>query len=204
VAKQELKGPNSGKSSDQGSPQTTVQARYQSRPPKLEWAANRLSERRDLCRHRARDHDKKAVFWQQWATPLVWLTAVLAGLSGVTVVAEADLAAIILSVATALVAASNAALQPIENAKSHRAASVSYERLARKLDDTLILDMSGWEDGREMDPGSVEPTRVRIQELEEELNAIEQSHPPLSVAGARKRPSFWSRLFSLGRRADRK
>ena len=146
--------------------------------PKWEWATSRIHQRRDLCDQRALAHDARAVFWQKWAAPLTWLTAVLAALTGLAVVANMNFAATTLSILTAIVAATVAAFQPAEAAKSHRAAATAYERLARKLDDVEALDLG---DGKQqIPPEKIDPVRTEIAKLEEELNAIELSHPPVS------------------------
>src|SRR5687768_3650205 len=146
--------------------------------PKWEWATSRIHQRRELCDQRARSHDSGAVFWQRWAAPLSWLTAVLALFTGLSVVANIMSIATVLSILTAVVAATVAAFQPLEAAKSHRAAATAYERLARKLDDVEALDLG--DKKQQIPPEKIDPVRAEIAELEEELNAIELSHPPVS------------------------
>jgi SMODS and SLOG-associating 2TM effector domain len=146
--------------------------------PKWEWATTRIRQRRELCDQRALAHDARAVFWQRWAAPLTWLTAVLAALTGLSVVAGMTLTATVLSILTAVVAATVAAFQPAEAAKSHRAAATAYERLARKLDDVEALDLG--EGKQQIPPDKIDSVRTEISKLEEELNAIELSHPPVS------------------------
>ena len=89
-----------GNLSSSGGPPTAVSgAAGDGAPhPKWEWAASRVRQRRDLCDQRARAHDATAVFWQKWAAPLAWGTAVLAALSALSVVANISLAAMILSI----------------------------------------------------------------------------------------------------------
>jgi hypothetical protein len=88
------------------------------------------------------------------------------------VLAEYDLAATILSVATAVVAATNAALNPAETAKKHRVAAHAYERMVRKLDD------AAWFETKEHDQlvpdDRLEPLRNELQSLDDELSAIEE------------------------------
>jgi hypothetical protein len=146
--------------------------------PKWEWPASRIRQRRDLCDQRAQAHDTKAVFWQQLAAPLAWATAVLAALTGLSVVANLGLAAKILAILTAIIAATIAAFQPAEAAKSHRAAATAYERLARKLDDVDALLLGDWK--QQIPSEQIEPIRTEITKLEDELNSIELSHPPIS------------------------
>ena len=149
--------------------------------PKWEWATGRIHQRRELCDQRALAHDARAVFWQKWAAPLTWLTAVLAALTGLTVVASMTLLATLLSILTALVAATVAAFQPSDAAKAHRAAATAYERLARKLDDVEALDLG---DKKQQIPvDKIDPVRTELAKLEDELNAIELSHPPISRYG---------------------
>lgn len=147
--------------------------------PKWEWATTRIRQRRELCDQRALAHDARAVFWQRWTAPLAWLTAVLAALTGLSVAAGMSFAATALSIVTALLAATVAAFQPGEAAKSHRAAATAYERLARKLDDVEALDLG--EGKQHIPPDKVDSIRAEISKLEEELNAIELSHPPVST-----------------------
>ncbi len=152
--------------------------------PKWEWAASRVRQRRDLCDQRARAHDQKAVFWQKCSAPLAWVTAVLAALSALLVVANVSLAAMALTILTAIAAATVAAFQPAEAAKSHRAAATAYERLARKLDDAEALDLG--DSKLHIPPEKIGPIRTEIARLEEELGAIELSHPPVSSYKQRK------------------
>ena len=146
--------------------------------PKWEWATNRVRQRRDLCDQRARAHDATAVFWQKWAAPLAWGTAVLAALSALSVVANVSLAAMVLSILAAIAASTVAAFQPSDIAKSHRAAATAYERLARKLDDVEALDLGDCK--QQIPVEKIDPMRTEIAKLEEELNSIELSHPPVS------------------------
>lgn len=149
--------------------------------PKWEWATSRIHQRRELCDQRALAHDARAVFWQKWAAPLTWLTAVLAALSGLSVVASMGLLATLFSILTAVLAATVAAFQPSDAAKAHRAAATAYERLARKLDDVEALDLG---DKRQQIPAEkIDPVRTELAKLEDELNAIELSHPPISSFG---------------------
>lgn len=151
--------------------------------PKWEWATGRIHQRRELCEQRALAHDARAVFWQRWAAPLTWLTAVLAALSGLSIVANMNFLATLLSTLTAVLAATVAAFQPSEAAKAHRAAATAYERLARKLDDVEALDLG---DRKQQIPiDKIDPVRAELAKLEEELNAIELSHPPISSFGHR-------------------
>jgi hypothetical protein len=146
--------------------------------PKWDWATARIHQRRELCDQRALAHDTRAVFWQRWAAPLTWLTAVLAALTSLAIVAGINLTAVALSILTAVIAATVAAFQPAEAAKSHRAAATAYERLARKLDDVEALDLG--EGKQQIPPEKIDSIRREISSLEEELNAIELSHPPVS------------------------
>jgi hypothetical protein len=146
--------------------------------PKWDWAATRVRQRRELCDQRAQTHDAVAVFWQKSAAPLAWCTAVLAALSALSVVAGVSVAAMIFSILAAIAAATVAAFQPSETAKSHRAAATAYERLARKLGDVEALDLG--ECIQHIPPEKIEPVRTEIAKLEEELNSIELSHPPVS------------------------
>lgn len=141
--------------------------------PKWEWAATRVRQRRDLCDQRARTHDAIAVFWQKSAAPLAWCTAVLAAVSALCVVAGVSVPAMVFSILTAIAAATVAAFRPSETAKFHRAAATAYERLARKLDDVEALDLG--ECIQYMPPEKIEPVRLEIAKLEDELNSIELS-----------------------------
>jgi hypothetical protein len=147
--------------------------------PKWDWATTRIHQRRELCDQRALAHDTRAVFWQRWAAPLTWLTAVLAALTSLAVVAGMNYTATALSILTAVVAATVAAFQPAEAAKSHRAAATAYERLARKLDDVEALDLG--EGKQQIPPDKIDSIRREVSKLEEELNAIELSHPPVAT-----------------------
>jgi hypothetical protein len=176
-------GPQSaivGNLSSSASPLTGISASVDDGAPhpKWEWAATRVRQRRELCDQRAETHDAIAVFWQKSAAPLAWCTAVLAALSALSVVASLSVPAMIFSILTAIAAATVAAFQPSETAKFHRAAATAYERLARKLDDVEALDLG--ECIQHIPPEKVEPVRTEIAKLEEELNSIELSHPPVS------------------------
>ncbi len=177
-----------GNLSSSGGALTALSGPDESAPhPKWEWAASRVRLRRELCDQRARAHDAKAVFWQRWAAPLAWVTAVLAALSALLVVANVTLPAMVLSILAAIAAATVAAFQPSEAAKSHRAAATAYERLARKLDDVEALDLGDCK--LHIPPEKIGAIRTEVAKLEEELNSIEQSHPPVSSFKPRQ-PDF--------------
>jgi hypothetical protein len=177
-----------GSLSSSGGPLTASGSTDEGAPhPKWEWAASRVRQRRDLCDQRARAHDEKAVFWQKWAAPLAWVTAVLAAVSALLVVANVGLPAMALSVLTAIAAATVAAFQPSEAAKSHHAAATAYERLARKLDDVEALHLGDCK--LHIPPEKIDPIRTEIAKLEEELNSIELSHPPVSSFKQSKEPN---------------
>jgi hypothetical protein len=159
--------------------------------PKWEWAASRVRQRRELCDQRAQVHDAIAVFWQRCAAPLAWGTAVLAALSAVAVVASLGVPAMIFSILTAIAAATVAAFQPSEAAKSHRAAATAYERLARKLGDVEALDLGDCI--QQIPPEKIDPVRAEIAKLEEELNSIELSHSPVSSYKLHKEPNSLER-----------
>jgi hypothetical protein len=167
-----------GNLSSPGSPLANGAADAAVPHPKWEWAANRVRQRRELCDRRAQAHDQKAVFWQKWAAPLAWATAVLAALSALLVVANVGLPAMAVSILTAIAAATVAAFQPSEAAKSHHAAATAYERLARKLDDVEALDLGDC--SLFIPQEKIVPIRTEIAKLEEEFNSIELSHPPVS------------------------
>jgi hypothetical protein len=153
--------------------------------PKWEWATSRIRQRRDLCDQRAQTHDARAAFWQRWAAPLAWATAVLAALSALSVVANMSVVAAPLSILAAIMAATVAAFHPSEAAKLHRAAATAYERLARKLEDVEALHLG--DSKQQIPPEKIDPVRTEITTLEEELISIELSHPPVSTF---KRPMY--------------
>jgi len=141
----------------------------------LTWAslADRVYKRVKICERGALEHHKKTKAWQRWATPLAWLTAVLAAISGVTVVAEQEMASTIFSLLTAALAGTNAALNPTETARKHKVAANSYGRLGRKLEDFAYFEAEA--DNELVPPAKREELRERLRELEDELAGIEES-----------------------------
>jgi hypothetical protein len=134
--------------------------------------ANRVLERANLCRSRAARHSVSASAWYRWATPLAWLTAVLAAVSGVTVVADYNVAAVILSLATAVVAGTNAALKPAETAQKHRDAENDYERMALDLDDFAYFETEANDKLVPLDRRK--ELREQIRAFDDGIRAIEQ------------------------------
>jgi hypothetical protein len=148
-----------------------------------DWAWSRIIERRDLAQRRARIHGRRALWWQRAATPLAFVTAILAALSGLSIVSDSHRLAVGFGIATAVVAAINLALQPGETAKSHRAAAIGYERLARDIDDFWTFE------GGEgvLAPADAERVRKRLKAFDAQLEGIEQSHPPPTLAETESR-----------------
>lgn len=145
---------------------------------------NRVSERRDLCDRRVLTHDRSALTWQRWATPVALAIAILAGISGLSVVSNSEVAAVTFSLLTALLAAVNATLKPTETAGLQRAAATSYDRLRLKLEDFMTFELEDDWEGRPTREDFPE-IRKRIQELDAELHGIEESHPPLTATFVR-------------------
>jgi hypothetical protein len=159
--------------------------RYEPNPAAVVWqregttwgdVSQRLFTRRQLCEQRQTLHDQRAERWTRIATPLAWLTAVLAAVSGLSIVADYSVAAVILSIATAFVAATNAALNPADAARSNKAAATAYGKLGREIDDYAYFEIRTLENLIPED--RLETVRESLTKMEDELSAIEESHPP--------------------------
>jgi hypothetical protein len=74
-----------------------------------EGARDRLEDRASVCKRRAEKHGGFANLWVGVAEPLRWITFTSAALGGLTVIADARSAATVLSVVTAVLAATQAA-----------------------------------------------------------------------------------------------
>jgi hypothetical protein len=149
--------------------------------PGVTWGAlsERAAERIQLCVKRRGDHDTSAHRWRRAADPLAWLTAVLAALSGITVVSDNLAVAPWLAVATALVAATNAALGPAETARKHRASALVYDKIRLKVEDFDFFELQS-QNGSESVP---EERRAEIRDalraFDEEINTTAEASPPL-------------------------
>jgi hypothetical protein len=148
--------------------------------PEVQWRgltwegiASRIMERVNISQAKRASHAKSARRWQMVAGPLAWLTAVLAGLSGVSVLAETDIA-VVLSIATALVAGTNAALSPAEQAKKHSARGNSYERMTRKFDDLAWFETEAH--GELVPVDKRDELRQQLQDLDDEMSEIEAAN----------------------------
>jgi hypothetical protein len=148
--------------------------------------ADLVTVRKEQARDVYKRHLRIAAVERGAAEPLLWLAAVLAALSGLSVVADKGQAAQVLSIATAVVAATNAALNPTESARRHQAAAIGYRRLFRVLHAFLFFEI----------PNTAEPIpasylksmRERLDKLDEEIQALDESSPPLGPKWFRKRP----------------
>jgi hypothetical protein len=150
--------------------------------PELAWrgltwsgVSHRLYERAGFAQNSSSEHDKHAARWRVIATPLTWITAVLAALSGLSVVSNNDQAAIATSIATAIFAASNAALNPSGVARDHRIAALAYSRLRLKLDDFAYFTIG--ELDKPVPDQELTAVRSKLKEFDEELNRISDAAP---------------------------
>lgn len=139
--------------------------------------ARLVDTRTVLCQERLLAHDRMASRWRTVATPLAWLTAVSAALSGLTVIADIAVLAVILSIATAVLAASNAALNPSETARDHRTAALGYQRLRLKLDDIVSFEIKDWATFPTAE--EVKQMRARLKEVDDAIESIAEASPPI-------------------------
>lgn len=140
---------------------------------------------------RARRHDGASLRWRTIAGPLAWLAAVFAALSGLSVVTDNQDYAQALSVATAVIAATNAAVNPAEIARRHRAASLAYVHLANKVSDMQFFEVgAGWGDRGKKSAVPAEQlrsSRERLNRFDEEKQALDEGAPPLGPRLSLKR-----------------
>ncbi len=150
--------------------------------PGITWKAlsERAGQRATVSLLRAQEHELAAQRWRRMADPLAWLTAVLAAISGLAVVASNESLATAFAIATAIAAATNAALSPAETARKHRGAALAYERICRKLEDFQLFDL------KEADTPVPDEDLTRLREVfrkfDEEANAIAEASPPINFA----------------------
>ena len=78
-------------------------------------------------------HGLKEVRLRRIEASLVWCTAITAGLSGLSLFGTNDTATAVLSVATVILAGTNAAFKPAEKASAHATARVALFDLMDKL-----------------------------------------------------------------------
>ncbi|MGH2752284.1 MAG: hypothetical protein ACRDK3_15655 [Actinomycetota bacterium] len=78
-------------------------------------------------------HGAKELRQRNFETWLVWLTAITAGLSGLSLFGSSQVATAVLSVLTVLLAGTNAAYKPSENAKAHAVARIAFFDLAERF-----------------------------------------------------------------------
>jgi hypothetical protein len=90
--------------------------------------------------------DGKYRKWERWwrfmAGLLSWVTAALAAFSGVTALTSNEQVAMGLAIATALSAATNAALNPANLARINRTAALAYENMNGRLIDMLVFELT--------------------------------------------------------------
>jgi hypothetical protein len=145
------------------------------------WAAiaARLQERSEAAKGQARQHDSSASIWRRFVKPLAWLTALLAGLSGLSVVSANDTASVGLAIATAIVASTNAALDPSATERSHRTAAYAYDRLRRRVDDYAFLTIGEYE--AKVPPDELTKVVGQLKEFDDEFNRISDAAPGARV-----------------------
>jgi hypothetical protein len=141
--------------------------------------AYRLRERAAATEAQALQHDKYATRWRRIVAPFAWLTAALAALSGLSIVSTNETAALAFSIATALVAATNAAVDPAGTERAHRAAALAYDRLRRKLDDFAYFNVQDYE--LVLPADEVKKMRDQIGEFDEAFRQIADAAPGARV-----------------------
>ena len=122
-------------------------------------------------------HAGAALGWRSAAAPLAWLTAVFAAVSGLSLVASNDLLTQGLAIATAFIAATNAAVNPTDQARRHFAAQVAYRHVGIRLEDLRFFEVGDSHDA--IPEGPLRSLRERIERFDEDIQALEESSPPL-------------------------
>lgn len=84
-----------------------------------------------------RAHKRARHIWARTSNILLAAIAVTGALTGGSAIAERTVAAVILGIASAVLAGTNAGLQPAERAAEHRTASAGYGRIFRSLERVL-------------------------------------------------------------------
>lgn len=87
-------------------------------------------------------HWKAGLRWHTTEVVLRWSTAVVAGISGVSMIANSELLAGVFSIVTVGLASTNAALGPADRTAAHKAASTAFATIWRKLELSLKTDLA--------------------------------------------------------------
>ena len=110
--------------------------------------------------------------WRRTAIALAWFTAVLAAVSGITAITSNEQIAIGLALATALAAATNAALNPADVARRHRTAALALRRLSNRLVDILFFQL---QDNKGPIPAAeLKQIRKELTNMDAEVLALNQ------------------------------
>ena len=163
-------------------PDTAIQSirpgiTYQDLANQTEWRLRRLNETSNR-------HSRSSTVWRSIAGPLAWLAAVVAALAGLSLVTDNQQVAQGLSIATALIAATNAAVNPAETARRHRAAALAYQHLLFKISDVAFFEV-GYSDTDPEGGGAIVPIdqlqsiRRELTKFDEETQSIDEGSPPL-------------------------
>ena len=149
--------------------------------PGVTWGAvtTRAQERIALCVQRVAQHDTNAYRWRRVAEPLAWLTALLAALSGISVVADTLEVATVLAIVTAFAAATNAALSPGETTRKHRGSALAYDKLRLKVEDYAFFDLGSHDAGEPIPDEDLEGVRDTLRGFDEEINSTAVASAPL-------------------------
>ena len=171
---------NSGGTVNIGSDFTSIQFKPAVHPG-VTWGAvkERAEERITLCVQRVAQHDTSAYRWRRVAEPLAWLTALLAALSGISVVADNLEVATVLAILTAFAAATNAALSPGETARKHRGSALAYDKVRLKVEDFAFFDLGSHGADEPIPDEDLEGVRDTLRGFDEEINATAVASAPL-------------------------
>jgi hypothetical protein len=103
--------------------------------PSFEWGIIDKLRRSEIARQA---HNRARFIWARTSNWLLASIAVAGAFSGASAIADNELAAVILGIATAMLSGANAALQPADKAAQHRVAAVGYNEVLSGLERLLI------------------------------------------------------------------
>jgi hypothetical protein len=110
-------------------------------------------------------------WWRTTAGILAWVTAVLAAFSGVTALTDNEQVAMSLAIATAFAAATNAAVNPANRARTNRTSALAYESMKSRIVDLLIFELTG-DDEEKVPIDEVRKVRGELTRLDAEELAL--------------------------------
>jgi hypothetical protein len=151
------------------------------RPDTHERLQAEIERRRSRCERLGRKHSGAQKIWGALAGPIAWLAAVLAALSGLSVIAANATAATVLTIGTTLIATTNAAVKPEEASRRHQKASQAFLQLEKDAVSLDLFELDSY--GRMRRSKDLAAVREELARFDKEVTSTVNESPAIGVVG---------------------